>query len=219
MALHWRPLGPEPAETYWRRRALVAAALLAVLALLVWTVGSLGGDGDEPDRLATDPSPSAAAPDPSPSPVSAAPTPDPSATATPSATPSAEVACEDAALDLATVADKESYGVGERPRLELRVTNTGAAPCSLDLGQAAVELIVVSGSDRIWSSDDCDPGGEAEVVPLAPGEPVSRRVTWGGKRSLPGCEGPKAQAQPGTYRVTGRVGEREAGGATFQITG
>jgi len=216
MALHWRPLGPEPAETYWRRRALVAAAALAVLSVLVWAGSGLGGEDDAQDRLAAEPSASPASRGPSPA---ATPTPDPSASATPSASPSAQTTCEDAAVQLVTAADKESYAVGERPRLELRVTNTGGAPCSLDLGQAAVELTVVSGSDRIWSSNDCAPGGQAEVVTLAPGEPAVRRVTWGGRRSLPGCEGPKAQAEPGTYRVTGRVSERDASGGTFRITG
>lgn len=39
-----QPVGPLPASIYWRRRLVVFAALIAVLALIVWlTSGSDGG--------------------------------------------------------------------------------------------------------------------------------------------------------------------------------
>jgi hypothetical protein len=99
------------------------------------------------------------------------------------------------------------------------VTNQGPTPCTADLGQAAIELLVVSGSDRIWSSDDCAPGGEAELTTLEPGKAVTRRATWDGRRSLPGCEGSKARAKAGTYRVTGRLGQLRVEGDAFRLTG
>lgn len=211
MALHWRPVGPEPASTYWQRRAVVATGLVLVLAL-----GSavLTGGEDDPDQLAQAPRPTPSeAVTPS---ASAAPT----GAATPSASPSAAVAiCQPEALKVEALADADSYPVGATPRLTLRVTNTGAAPCTRDLGQAAVELVVFSGRDRIWSSDDCAPGGPKDVTTLAPGKPESQRVTWNGRRSRPGCEGDKEQAEPGTYRVQGRVGQLREQGAVFRLTG
>ncbi len=99
------------------------------------------------------------------------------------------------------------------------MTNTGSAPCTLDLGQDAVELLIFSGADRIWSSDDCTSTGAAKPTPLQPGKAVPTRVTWAGRRSLPGCKGPKAQALPGTYRISGRVGELQVEGGSFQFTG
>ncbi len=211
MALHWRPVGPEPASTYWQRRAVVATGLVLVLAL-----GSavLTGGEDDPDQLAQVPRPTpSAAVTPS---ESAA----PSVAATPSASPSAAVAiCQPEALKVEALADDDSYPVGATPRLTLRVTNTGPAPCTRDLGQAAVELVVFSGRDRIWSSDDCAPGGPKDVTTLAPGKPESQRVTWNGRRSRPGCEGDKEQAEPGTYRVQGRVGQLREQGAVFRLTG
>ena len=209
MALHWRPVGPEPASTYWQRRAVVATGLVLVLAL-----GStlLTGGDDDPDELAQAPRPSASA-TPSPSAV-------PSVTPAPSASPSAAVPiCQPEVLKVEALTDADSYAVGATPRLTLRVTNTGAAPCTRDLGQAAVELVVFSGRDRIWSSDDCAPGGPKAVTTLAPGKPVSQRVTWNGRRSRPGCEGDKEQAEPGTYRVQGRVGQLREQGSVFRLTG
>lgn len=209
MALHWRPVGPEPASTYWQRRAVVATALVLVLA-----VGSslLTGGDDEPDQLAQAPRPT----------PSAVPSPAPSANASPSASPSPSAAvaiCQPEALKIEAVTDADSYAVGASPRLTLLVTNTGAAPCTRDLGQAAVELVVFSGRDRIWSSDDCAPGGPKDVTTLAPGKPVSQRVTWNGRRSRPGCEGDKEQAEAGTYRVQGRVGQLREQGAVFRLIG
>lgn len=211
MALHWRPVGPEPASTYWQRRAVVATGLVLVLAL-----GSAlltGGEGD-PGELAQAPRPTpTATPAPSASPV-------PGVAATPSAGPSPAVAiCQPEALSIEALTDADSYPVGATPRLTLRVTNTGAAPCTRDLGQAAVELVVFSGRDRIWSSDDCAPGGPEDVTTLEPGKAVSQRVTWDGRRSRPGCEGDKEQAEPGTYRVQGRVGQLREQGAVFRLTG
>ncbi len=213
MALHWRPVGPEPAQTYWLRRAVLAAAVLLVVVLLLQLLGRGGDD----DRLAQEPGDVAATttprtlPTPGPSASTSADpgaSPDPSASATP---------CADDALTVEAGATDESYEVGDQPRLELRITNTGSAPCSRDLGSAQVELQVVSGSDRIWSSDDCASGGEADVKVLQPGQAETSTVTWQGTRSLPGCQGDDEPADAGTYRVIGRVGELREEGGSFRL--
>ena len=213
MALHWRPVGPEPAQTYWLRRAVVAAAVLLVVVLLLQLLQQLGGgDGDE-DRLSQRGTTASASPDPVPTPdASASATPDPSASPTASAAP-----CTDDVLQVVAAASDESYAVGEQPRLELRITNSGATPCSRDIGQASVELQVVSGEDRIWSSDDCAPGGEPDLAVLQPGAVETSTVTWPGTRSLPGCQGDDEPADAGTYRVVGRVGEKREQGEKFVL--
>jgi hypothetical protein len=206
MALHWRPVGPEPTSTYWMRRAVVLALALVPVVL---AVSLLGGSAEE-DRLTGVPGPPAATTEPRRSV-------EPSA-APPSPTAAAVATCAAEALEVEATAGEASYRVGADPRLTLRVTNTGDAPCTADLGQANVELLVHSGRDRIWSSDDCAPGGDAAATTLQPGKAVTQRVTWDGRRSRPGCTGDKERAQPGTYRVTGRVGERTAQGDIFVFT-
>lgn len=204
MVLNLRPVGPEPAATYWQRRALVLAAVLLVLLSLRFLLGALFGGDEEPDRL----SGPAAASAPSASTSSSA-GPSPSTTLGP---------CEESELRVTARAEQETYPVGGRPELELSVTTTGSGPCQRDLGQAGVELLVFSGGDRIWSSDDCAPGGPAKLTTLEPGTPDVTRLTWSGRRSLPGCEGPEAQAQAGTYRVTARVGDLRVEGNAFRLT-
>ena len=220
MALHWRPVGPEPAQTYWQRRAVVAVLALGVLLLVVLLLRALLGGGGQ-ERLAEQPAalPTTATPT-----VTARATASPSAsgsatpTASPTPTPTSSArACGDDSLEIDAAAEQATYPVGASPRLELRVTNTGPAPCELDLGQAAVELVVVSGPDRIWSSDDCGPGGDADPTTLEPGAIEVSHVTWPGTRSRPGCDGEQAQARAGTYRVQARVGDRRVQGDTFLL--
>lgn len=215
MVLHWRPVGPEPAPTYWQRRAVVVVALLLLVLFLRAVLTGSGGDQTvTAARPSPTAGPSAAAPEPT-----AGPTADPTASVSPTASPGAAAACADAALEVTAAAERDSYPVGARPLLVLTVTNTGSVPCSRDLGQGAVELLVVSGADRIWSSDDCAPGGPVKQVVLAPDKPSVTRLTWAGRRSLPGCEGAKAQAVAGTYRVNARVGELGLDGSAFRFTG
>ena len=211
MALHWRPVGPEPAHTYWLRRAVVVLGVAMILSGLLQMLGV----GDDEDRVAQEPPEAAAVLTPSPSPSASA---DPSASPGATPTPSASAApCTDEALTVEAAAAEDTYAVGDQPRLQLEITNTGAAPCVRDLGQAAVELQVVSGGDRIWSSDDCAPGGDADLTVLQPGEAEASTVTWPGTRSRPGCTGDDEPAEAGTYRVVGRVGERLEQGAQFVL--
>lgn len=213
MALHWRPVGPEPAPTYWQRRAVVVVALL-LLVLFLRAVLTVSGGTDTVAGPSSPPGSGAASPR-----ASASPDARPSTSASPAASPSVApaVACLPASLEVAARAERDDYPVGGRPLLVLTITNTGALPCTRDLGQGAVELTVVSGPDRIWSSDDCAPGGPAKQVVLDPGEPSVTRLTWAGTRSRPGCEGDKAVAQAGTYRVGARLGELRFEGRPFRV--
>lgn len=205
--LSLRPLGPEPAATYWQRRAGFLALVLLVILLLRWLLSGLGGSDTVSSATGSQTG----------SPVVAGATATPTQTSTP--TPAATVGpCAPAALLVTARAEQDNYSVGGRPEIELSVTNTGTDPCQRDLGQAAVELLVFSGTDRIWSSDDCAPGGPSKATTLEPGTAVTTRVTWSGDRSLPDCEGPQTQAAPGTYRVTARVGDLRVDGRTFNIT-
>lgn len=218
MPLHWQPVGPHEPATYWRRRA--AVALAGLLALLLLTL-PLGGGG-EPDRLAgttataTPTASSTSTPAASPT---ADPTPDPTAdpTATPTPDPTGGELCPDTALQVLAGADADSYPAGGTARLELTVRNTGTVPCRRALGQGAVELVVTSGDDRVWSSDDCAPGGPQDEVVLPPGGTSSARASWATVRSAPSCPGGQPAAAPGTYRVSGRVGELRVPGDAFTV--
>ena len=207
------PRGPLPPGVYWRRRALTFVAVVVALFLLSRACGS---DGSPTATLSPSPSPSTRAPRTTPKP-SATKKPTPSKTASP--TPSGPATpCKAADLVLSARADAQAYPGGRRPVLTIGIANKGRTPCTRDVGQAARSITVTSGNDRVWSSDDCSPGGGSEVVTLQPGAaPTSFSVTWSRKRSKPGCPGGAVDAAPGTYRVVGRFGDLTSEPDSFSL--
>ncbi|MBK5308333.1 MAG: hypothetical protein JJD92_16760 [Frankiaceae bacterium] len=204
-----QPMGPLPASTYWRRRVLVLAAL--VIAVLV-VAKACGGEPEKESRsgAGSSPTPSAAG-SPAASPAaSAAPSPSPS--------PAPIQTCRDTVLQITTESDADSYASGGAPRFTLTVRNIGSVPCRRALGPDAVELRVFSGEDRIWSSDDCNDAKGQGVLTLSPGAARAMTVQWPGKRTKPDCETGET-AQPGTYRVSARVGSIVRQGSVFRVTG
>ena len=202
MALH--PVGPLPASTYWRRRTV----LIVGVVVLLLVIKSCASGGGTPKTAVT------ATPTPTPT-RSAAPVPA-RTTAPPVVT---GPVCADSALTLTATTDAATYGLGATPRITLTVKNTSAAACRRDLGSGAVELLVFSGPDRWWSSDDCAPGTGSSLVTLRPGGTQTVVKTWPGKRSAPRCGGTKEAASAGTYNVVARVGSLRQGGAVFRIHG
>ncbi|RKS75244.1 hypothetical protein CLV35_1703 [Motilibacter peucedani] len=225
-----QPVGPEPPNVYWRRRALVVAGVLVVLVVLLKactgagggkdasadptadsstpaasTGSALGGGLDDPSAAPSSGADASAAADPSGGPSTA-----PSSTpgATPAATPAPGGTCSDRQLRVVVGTDASAYRAGATPRLSFTVTNNSSTPCTRDVGTAALSLEVRSGPDRIWNSDDCTSKGSSSVRTLAAGTTFTpRSVTWSGKRSGPGKCGPgRARAKAGTYTVTARVG-------------
>jgi hypothetical protein len=202
-----QPVGPLPASTYWRRRVLLLVGVVVLLLLLARACG-----GDDPKETL-----SAASPTPSPStPASAAAT-AASSRPTASPTPAPLLTCRDSVLQITAESDADAYPAGGKPRFTLTVRNIGTVACKRALGPGAVELRVFSGEDRIWSSDDCNESKEQGVLTLPAGAARATTVQWGGKRTKPGCETGET-AQPGTYRVSARVGSVIRQGSVFRIT-
>ncbi|MDT7540076.1 MAG: hypothetical protein QOI82_3661, partial [Actinomycetota bacterium] len=207
-AMALQPVGPLPASTYWRRRLLLLVVLVIVLLVLLKACGG----GDKKDSL------SGAGSSPSPSPRASAPaSPSPAASPTPPS-PAPLQTCRDTVLQVTAESDAEAYPSGGAPRFTLTVRNIGSVSCRRALGPDAVELRVFSGEDRIWSSDDCNEAKGQGVLTLTPGEAQALTVRWPGKRTKPHCDVGDV-AQPGTYRVSARVGSIVRQGSVFRITG
>lgn len=118
--------------------------------------------------------------------------------------------CPDAALRLTVDTDRTQYQPGDHPMIRLTLTNTSAVACSRDVGAAQQEALVyagrVSGPDRFWSSNDCDPGGDPDVRTIDVGVSLHFSVTWAAVSSQPNCTGTSTPAAPGDYSVVARVG-------------
>ncbi|MFM9134912.1 MAG: hypothetical protein ACKOT0_05685, partial [bacterium] len=185
----------------WRRRIVVLLVLLVILVVLGWLLWGRGGGGTESSGTATA-SPTAA-PTGSASPTSA-----PTPTESPSPTQPNEIrAGEDNDNLVEAQAELAIYPVGSTPQLILKVTNIGTKPCRRDVGPGANELKIAVGDYGLWSSDDCNPSQEEDVITLDRGDEFETQLTWDGRVSEPGCPPEQPIVGAGEYSVIGRNGE------------
>lgn len=190
---------------------------IVVLVLVLVLLRSCGASPSRPAALTTASVPAGPAAPATPS-TAVTPTPTPTL-ASPSVSPTAGTeACPDSSLALTASTDVGSYPLGSQPSLILRVRNTGRTVCRRVLGPAAVELLVYSANDRIYSSRDCAPATRQASVALRPGQVETTTLTWSGLRSLPGCAGSRAAATAGTYRVFGQLGRLRSAARNFLLT-
>jgi hypothetical protein len=203
-----KPVSP----VFRRRRLLVGAALLAVIAVVVGgfiAVASIinGGGQAAPDAAATS------------SGVPAGPSQPASPSATPSATASEDSGCQQNLIAVTAATDKPSYGAGEKPLLTLKVTNNNKVPCEVNIGTSQMEFLITSGSDRIFSSQDCQADSTDLMKTIAPGKSETANFPWQRNRTVQGCE--PIEAKPGAggayYVFTARLASKTSSKAVFQL--
>lgn len=220
----FRPVGSQPPSVYWRRRLFVLGSVALLVLLIALTVKiAAGGSSDMPQGAGhTTPLGSAPTAPASTTRGSAQPGTKTHSTTTParsdarrSSTPPASCAAND--LEVQAVAGKRAYQVGDKPLLELQVTNTGAQPCVQDLADRQIELRVYNGESRVWGSHDCliQPGTNDRT--LAVGTPVRVAITWSGLSSQPGCAGTRQRVGAGTYTVYALLAGKTGKATQFTI--
>lgn len=212
-----KPVGPQPPAVYWRRRAAVVGGLLLPLIaiILLWPSG-----GDPAPTAATDqtsPSPSATgseAASPSPSPTSS----DTSPSATPSPTSTKVVECSDSDIVIDTKVDTAEPRVGQPVAVSMTIANVSDSPCTRDVGPVVNEFLITSGGYRVWSSDDCNPGGPSQIETIPAGQAFVVQANWPAIITSPGCPSPQQPAQPGSYDVAGANGSIVGSSAGFALS-
>ncbi|MDQ0771044.1 hypothetical protein QF031_003793 [Pseudarthrobacter defluvii] len=207
------------AAVYRRRRLVVGGALL--LVILVVSGFALAGAfrGGSQQASSTQPSstdPASATPAASATSSAAAAA---TASATPSPTASATPTCDQNRVTVTASTDKPAYGPGENPMLTLKVTNGGKVPCEVNIGTSQMEFLVTSGSDRIFSSKDCQASSEDLVKVIAPGASETANFPWSRNRSADGCKAVAAAPGGGGayYIFTAKLGSRASPKAVFQL--
>ncbi|WP_423183061.1 hypothetical protein [Arthrobacter sp. NyZ413] len=200
---------PSPA-VYRRRRLVVFGGLLVIVAMLVAGIVAVGssfaGKADtgasRNQALAT--ATAAAAPLTTPTAIS---------TTTPPPTP----VCD---LNLVTVTastDQPSYTAGQNPVLSMKITNSGTAPCEVNVGTSQMEFLVMSGEDRIFSSKDCQAKSEDLVKQIDPGKSEIANFPWQRNRTVEGCGVVAAKPGNGVYTFKAVLGNKASSKAVFQL--
>ncbi|MEN3345829.1 MAG: hypothetical protein V7635_2405 [Arthrobacter sp.] len=202
-----RPVSP----VYRRRRLFVGAVLLLVLAIVLGGFVAVSTALNAGGKAVTDAGGQAAESQPADGGAAAAP-------ATP--TPTATGGCQENLVTVTAATDKAAYAPGEDPLLTLKVTNGNKVPCQVNLGTSQMEFLVTSGSDRIFSSQDCQAESADLVRTLAPGQSETANFPWQRNRTVQGCT--PIQATPGAggayYVFTARLANKTSPKAVFQLS-
>ena len=187
-----------PQRVYWFRRTIV----LVVAAVLVLGFGKLlGGLGSDQtpakaNTVASTPSASA----------SGSATPAPMGPAVPSTAtgasggplPSPSGPC---AANEVSVAPSVPVAQAGRPIVILLQLQGTQPACTFAVSPQSLVLKVTSGTDRIWSSQDCPSAIPRANVVVRSGTPAAVPVTWNGRRSDTGCTSASSWAMPGAYHL------------------
>lgn len=182
-----RPAGPLPSRVYWTRRFVVLGLPLLVVIAIVWVLVGRGGSPQDANDVNAEGSgeqqPADGAED---EPADAG----------------APQACAPEALALTLAADSASYAAAAIPTFTVTLANTGEADCLVDAGSGQLEIAIVSGEDRIWSSRDCPAGAAERKLLLGPGQSDVTQVQWTRVRSAEGCATGLPAVKSGTYSAT-----------------
>ncbi|MEV5052780.1 hypothetical protein MRBLAR12_002964 [Arthrobacter sp. LAR12-1-1.1] len=145
----------------------------------------------------------------------------PKASRDPSASPAASSGdgCEQNLVIVTAATDKQVYAAGEKPLLSLKVTNNNKVPCEVNIGTSQMEYMITSGSDRIFSSKDCQAESTDLTKTIAPGKSETANFPWQRNRTVQGCE--PVEAEPGAggayYVFTARLANKTSPKAVFQL--
>jgi hypothetical protein len=225
-----RPAGPLPARVYWVRRLLLAVILVVALSLVWWAVGRVFGGGSGPDSAASaggqspvnGGGPAAAVGDASNHQQTGGDTKPPGKHRDPKkkskhhrlAAPSGP--CGPTQVDVEVGVHDIAAGRSEPVTLTLK--SVGVAACTLAITPDTLALRITSGSDVVWSSDECPNDVLARELVVRAQKPVVYTFTWNGHRSTETCASPGKVAQPGGYWAEAALIGADAHRAYFDVT-
>ncbi|HET8604321.1 MAG TPA: hypothetical protein VFM09_10360 [Marmoricola sp.] len=221
-----RPRGRLPQRVYWFRRGLVLLTALALVFGIARLLGAGGGspsDGTATMTAARTTRNTAPAQSRVVGPAAVATTPvtgrkhqrQPAATAvaTPLAVPTGP--CQ--APDVIVTPVVGTAAAGGRITIGLGLTGTQPA-CTFTVSPRTVVLKVISGTDRIWSSQDCPKAIPTRTVAVRSGVSTTVPVTWSGRRSDGSCSRATAWAEPGYYHALAAALGSQPSDVQFRLT-
>jgi hypothetical protein len=185
-----RPRGPLPARVYWTRRLLV----LGLAFLLVFVIGRVLGGGSDGSSSGGDTARQVAG-QPRTTPTSNGATPTGQSTAKPRKTrkpkpttpPLAQPdgPCDPEEVTIEPLIRREVAGGPIRIAFKL-VTEVPA--CTFTFSNDTVAVKIISGADRIWTSQQCRNLPTVEDLVVRAEKPKRVAMHWSGRRSNDGCK-------------------------------
>ncbi len=108
--------------------------------------------------------------------------------------------------------------VGRSNTATFLLTSTDTAACTLSITASTLVVRVTSGTDTVWSSDDCPDALLARRLVLRADPASSYMFTWDGQRSSDGCLLDDATVKSGGYWVEAALIGGEPQKAYFDVT-
>lgn len=211
-----RPRGPLPARIYWTRRLLVVGLALGMVFGLNQLLGS-EPTGDDPSARPAAATPEKELDEPT---LTSAPTTAPTTAAvgtqrkrrngkdegpkvqrtkTPLAEPNGT--CLNSDVTVMPTVQGDAYA-GQDIELQLELNTLESPACHWEVSAESVVVRITSGSDRIWSTQDCPAAIETQPVVVRKDHTTTVGVIWSGQRSDEECSRSTLWALPGYYHVT-----------------
>lgn len=102
-------------------------------------------------------------------------------------------------------------------RFRINVTTLESPACTWTASSSSLVVKLTSGTDRIWSSQECTEAIPAlQIVPRKK-VPATLDVRWHGRRSDETCSGLGEWALPGTYHIEAAAYGAEPSDSTFDL--
>lgn len=206
--------GPMPSSVYWRRRAVLALLVLSLVVIAIRTIGggpAAPASGGALSPEAAQSSETTAATD------GARRTPQERAARraarrdaaaqdaerggapVPVTLPAPDGACVNADVVVTPVVDDADAGAPVTVVLNLRTLTAEA--CTWQISPANLSMKITSGSDDIWSSQQCRTQLPTRKVTVRRDTTSTTSIPWNARRSEDGCPGNTQWAVPGYYYV------------------
>jgi hypothetical protein len=222
-------VGPLSPSVYWRRRAVVVGAVLAVVLILAYSCSggeepkkkpgaAPTGEASQPGTGETQSQPTLITPNAS-DPSSGQPAGNPGPDAGVTGEGATGDQCTDAEMSVVSAAESTSVRQGVPTKFYIRIKNISTRTCSRDVGAQAQELYLMQNGTKQWSSDACgNTGGNSDVRVLPPNIEREYYQFWNGQATAQGCTNPQMLPK-GTYELRGRLGQKVSEPVTVTITG
>lgn len=220
-----RPRGPLPARVYWVRRALV----LGTAFLLIFGLARLlsdGSDGNDSPKATAEQAAGEQSTQPSETSTSTSTStstetgpapgvttkPRKKKTRTPLPAPTGECNPQDVTIE----PQLERVAWSNRINIPFFLSGTDEA-CTFQVSGDSVVIKITSGSDLIWTSQQCG-RFEAEDVVVRSATTTKVVLQWNGRRSDDGCTRTADFAKPGWYHVESAAFGGEPTSDKFELT-
>ncbi len=104
-----------------------------------------------------------------------------------------------------TLTGKQRLKVKKSNVFQLSVINGSGQTCMASITGTNFELKIYSGTDRIWSTNDCATAVKTIKKKLLAERVAAWSMSWNGRRSLDGCKNRPEIPRAGTYFATAQL--------------